>query len=69
MSHRLNKTLYQIKVHVGKKCQMKFFTMEKIDIFFFLELELHLLVLKISECKPRDSICWGLEGIGSNISI
>lgn len=35
MSHRLNKTLYQIKVHVGKKCQMKFFTMEKIDFFFF----------------------------------
>lgn len=38
MSHRLNKTLYQIKVHVGKKCQMKFFTMEKIDNFFFYRI-------------------------------
>jgi len=33
MSHRLNKTLSQIKVHIGKKCEMKLFTMDTMEKF------------------------------------
>lgn len=61
MSHRINKTLCQIKVHIGKKCQIKYFAMETMEKYF-LELEPHLLALKTSECKCK----FNLLAMGEN---
>lgn len=50
MSHRLNKTLDQIKVNIGKIIQIKFFTMETVEKLF-LKLELCILELKTTEMQ------------------